>query len=117
MKNTSVFTQKDVDNYNNGRIEAYWNGVEVEAQKVNIIVADDTRFPMYWARELVGTQRKALKITVTKAPKNADGDIVEVNPPEIFYIDNEDGEGLKKVTEGKGMWTYSHKSLNAEKEV
>ena len=121
-KESNVITQKDIDIYNetgsmNRKIDAYWNGVEVEAKEVNVIVADDARFPMYWARELVGKERKALKIIVTQAPKNADGDIVKVDPPEIFYIDNEDGEGLRKVTEGKGMWTYPHKSLSIEKEL
>lgn len=118
----SAITQKDIDRWNERadgkrKIDAYWNGVEVEAAEVNVIVADDTRFPCYWAREIVGQERKALKITVSKAPKNPEGEIVEVNPPKIFYIDNEDGEGLRKVTEGKGMWNYSHKELSIEKEV
>lgn len=80
--------------------KTYWNGEECHALHVEVIVADDTRFPLYWARELVGQRRKAIAVTWGG---------------HTFYIDDEDGQGWLKVTEGRGMWTYGHRDLAVER--
>jgi hypothetical protein len=35
----------------------YWNGERTSARKVSVSVADDPRFPEYWARDLVEQRR------------------------------------------------------------
>jgi hypothetical protein len=79
-----------------------WNYEPCEAVRVRVIVADDTFFQLYWAREFVGQERDAVR--VTQAGR------------EPFYIDNEDGSGWHKVTHGGGPWS-SHRNLAVEREV
>ncbi len=97
--------------------KTYWNGVECDVEEVKVILADAPEFPQYWARDLVGQERNVLKVILTKVPINAEGDIEELDEPEIFYIDNEDGSGMKKVTEGMGMWQYGHRDIRVEREI
>jgi len=51
-KKNSFITQKDIDRYNEtghlNELKTYWNGVEVEAKEVRVIVADAPQFPQYW---------------------------------------------------------------------
>lgn len=51
-----------------------WNGEPCEARRVRVIVADDGRFPKYWARQFVGQERAAVEITYAD---------------QTFYIDDE----------------------------
>jgi hypothetical protein len=74
----------------------FWNGEPCEARRVTVVVADDDRFPNYWARDLVGTRRDAVEVTYHG---------------HTFYLDNDDGEGWRKVTEGQGSWRWPHGSL------
>lgn len=74
----------------------YWNGERCAARRVTVVVADDGRFPGYWARELVGTERPAVEVTYNG---------------HIFYIDDENDEGWLKVTKGFGGPRYPHGSL------
>jgi hypothetical protein len=78
--------------------ETRWNGEPCQARRVTAIVADDGRFPQYWARHLVGTRRKAVEVTY--------GD-------STFYLDDEDGSGWDKVTHG-GSPHWGHSSLTIE---
>jgi hypothetical protein len=79
-----------------------WNGEPAEARRVSVVVADDGRFPAYWARELVGTVRAAVEVTY-------DG--------RTFYLDDEDGSGWAKVTVGQGSPRWGHRSLEVERVV
>jgi len=63
---------------------------------VTVVVADDRRFPAYWARKLVGTERPAVEVTYNG---------------HTFYIDDANGEGWRKVTNGFGGPRCSHSSL------
>jgi hypothetical protein len=83
----------------------YWNGEPCQAQKCEVEVADALQFKNYWARPLIGQRIKAVEVSVP------DPDM------EPFYLDNEDGEGWIKVTEGKGMWTYPHKTIEIVEET
>lgn len=78
--------------------ETAWNGEPCIATRVTAIVADTGFFPGYWAREYVGTRRKA--VCVQYAGRT-------------FYIDDEDGSGWHKVTHGGGPGS-SHKDLDVE---
>lgn len=75
-----------------------WNGEPCTARRVTAIVADDGFFPMYWARHLVGTRRKAVEVEYGG---------------ETFYLDDEDGSGWNKVTHG-GSPHWAHSSLTIE---
>lgn len=77
------------------RHETRWNGEPCQARRVTAIVTDDERFPMYWARHLVGTRRKAVEVEYSG---------------ETFYLDDEDGSGWNKVTHG-GSPHWAHSSL------
>lgn len=80
--------------------KTYWNGEECRAERVEVVVGDDPRFPLYWARNIVGQRRWAVAVTWGGR---------------TFYIDDEDGSGWRKVTEGRGMWTSGHRDLAVER--
>jgi hypothetical protein len=80
----------------------YWNGEPCPARKVRVIVADSGFFPAYWAREFVGQEREAVEVSYFDKP---------------FYLDNEDGSGWRKVTEGHGSPAWGHRDLEIERIV
>lgn len=75
-----------------------WNGEPCTATRVMAVVADSGRFPEYWARDLVGTGRKAVRVEYGGR---------------TFYLDDEDGSGWHKVTHGGGPGS-AHRSLDVE---
>ncbi|MCI3277488.1 hypothetical protein [Streptomyces cylindrosporus] len=75
-----------------------WNGEPCTATQVTVTVADNGFFPAYWAREFVGTRRKAVEVEY--------GD-------HTFYLDDEDGSGWDKVTHG-GAPDWGHRDLAIE---
>ena len=93
----------------------YWNYEPTPARRVRVIVADDQRFPSYWARleGLIGQEVAA----------------VEVNyPGGVFYLYDEpicerpgcdcgSGPGWNKVTAGRGGPEWGHRSLTIERVV
>jgi len=83
-------------------MKTYWNGEPTLCEQVKIIVGGAYK-PTYWYASLEGTKRKAIKVSYRdKAP---------------FYLDDEDGSGWLKVTEGRGMMTYPHASISVRREV
>ena len=74
-----------------------WNGEPCIARRITAIVADNAFFSGYWARDLVGTRRKAVEVTYNNA---------------TFYLDDEDEDssGWAKVTSG-GSPLSGHRSL------
>ena len=83
-------------------MKTYWNGEPCKAIQVKVVVGKADR-PTWWFAGLEGTVRKAVK--------------VDCDSDSPFYLDNEDGSGWVKVTEGYGSPSYGHKSLNIEREV
>ncbi|MBE4790986.1 hypothetical protein [Streptomyces caniscabiei] len=77
------------------RHETRWNGEPCLARRVTAIVADSTFFPQYWARDLVGTHRKAVEVTYGGS---------------TFFLDDEDGSAWAKVTSG-GSPAHGHRDL------
>ncbi len=79
----------------------YWNGEPCEAFPVWVTIADDERFSRYWPRMLglVGQRWKAVEVHYND---------------DIFYLDDNDGEGWFKVTQGRGSPSYHHRNLSAE---
>lgn len=78
-----------------GEVRTFWNYEPTPARIVRVIVGKSER-PTWWCAELEGTEREA----------------VEVNYyGEKFYLDNEDGQGWAKVTQGRGGPDWGHSSL------
>lgn len=82
-------------------MSTFWNGEPCKARKVKVIIGQPPR-PTWWFAALVGQARDAVEV-------NYNG--------EIFYLDNDDGQGWTKVTEGKGSPWVGHKSLVIERIV
>lgn len=76
-------------------MKTYWNGEPCEASCVDVKVGPSDR-PTWWCAKLEGQTRKAVRVSYGK---------------ETFYLDNEDGSGWKKVTEGFGSPQWGHASL------
>lgn len=73
----------------------YWNGERCRAEKVRLMVTDGPH-PEYWARDLIGTVRNAVRVKYGFR---------------TFYLDNEFGEGWAKVTIGFGSPNWPSRSL------
>lgn len=80
----------------------YWNGEHAEATRTFVRVADSGRFPEYWAREHVGTVRAAVRVQYGGR---------------TFHLDDEDGSGWRKVTEGRGAPSWPHRDLEVSAEL
>src|SRR3569833_491331 len=76
-----------------------WDGNPVKCRVVDICAMDQHQIEFYWARPYVGQQRQAVEVT-------ADGKY-------YFYLDNADGSGIYKVTNG-GHMRLGHRSLYPE---
>lgn len=76
----------------------YWNGEETFAERGTGIVAD-ANFPMYWARHLVGERIAVVRV---------------VYGVQEFYLDDRDGQGWHKVTEGGGSPRLGHRNVGLE---
>lgn len=77
------------------KVRTYWNGEPCKIRLVRVIVGKAEK-PTLWYAEIEGTARWAVEVTYHD---------------QVFYLDNEDNSGLKKVTQGRGMPNYPHSSL------
>jgi hypothetical protein len=77
----------------------YWNGERCRAVRVKLRVEEPPNgmFPKYWARDLIGTVRKAVRVEYGN---------------DIFYLDNEEGYGWEKVTKYFGSPSVPHANLH-----
>lgn len=82
---------------------AYWNGLETTALRGTAIVADDGKFPEYWARKegIIGERIDVVRIDLNGV--NFGGGIA--------YMDNRDGSAWRKVTDGHGSPSYGHRDV------
>ena len=76
----------------------YWNGLPTLAIRGTAVVADAPEFPQYWAKNLIGMRIPVIRVVLEGV--NFGGGVT--------YLDNREGVGWLKVTEGKGMPQYSH---------
>lgn len=88
--------------FSRGRPAGYWNGEPADVARVLVRVADSGRFPQYWAREFVGQVRAAVRVRYGGR---------------TAYLDDEDGRGWRKVTEGRGSPSWPHRDLEISAEV
>ena len=78
----------------------FWNGEPTPCERGTAVVADTPEFPQYWARSepgLIGSRIKVVKVTYY-------GD--------VSYMDDRDGSGWRKVTEGHGGPRYGHRNIS-----
>lgn len=90
--------------------QTYWNGEPCRARRVMVLVADAPQFPQYWARSLVGQSREAVEVR-PMTPLNAPALGANPDQGEVFYLDDHDGSGWTKVTDGRGSPGLPHRSL------
>ena len=76
-------------------VETFWNGEPTPARRV-IIEVGAPLMPTWWCASLEGTRRNAVAVDYY-------GD--------RFYLDDEDGTGWHKVTDGHGSPNVGHRSL------
>ena len=79
----------------------YWNGEPTPCRRVRVMVADDNRFPSYWAREegYVGREVDAVEVSYFDEP---------------FYLLDDEGQGWRKVTVGHGSPNFGHRNITPE---
>jgi hypothetical protein len=75
-----------------------WNYEPCIAIRTIVVVGDAPEFPSYWAREFIGQTRFAVRVTYNG---------------QTFFIDDEDGSGWFKVTNGGGP-EYNHRNLGVK---
>jgi hypothetical protein len=81
--------------------ETYWNGLPTPAERVRVVV-DTSPVDTWWCADLAGTERAAVRVG---------------RPGEVMYIDDENGRGWWKVTEGRGSPREAHWSLPVVREI
>ncbi len=75
--------------------KTYWNGEPCAAERCEVIVGWSST-PTWWCADLEGTKRQAVRVHYAG---------------NVFYLDNEDGSGWAKVTEGHGSPNVASRSL------
>lgn len=88
----------------------YWNGERVSCRRVLVMVGyPPSDVPNHWARPLVGTPRNAVEVRARGSYRQGQPhpDAAE----ERFFIDDQDGEGWQKVTQGKGSPSWPHRNV------
>jgi hypothetical protein len=85
----------------------YWNGLPlpVPARRGTAVVADAPEFPGYWARDLIGKRIEVVEVNLAGVSLAGTVD----------YLDDRDGSGWRKVTEGRGGPGFGHASLDIER--
>lgn len=82
-------------------MKTYWNGEPCKATRVHVVVGPSPR-STWWCAKLEGTVRKAVRVEYGEG---------------VFYLDNEDGSGWYKVTDGRGSPQVDHSSLPVRNEI
>lgn len=84
-------------------VKTYWNGEETIAVRGTAVVADNGRFPHYWAAQegIVGE-----RIPVV---------LVDYNH-QVSFLDDRTGWGWRKVTEGHGSPSIGHKDVQVKRD-
>jgi hypothetical protein len=82
--------------------DTYWNGLPMPAERVRVVV-DTAPVHTWWCAALAGTERAAVRVGEPGG--------------EVTYLDDEDGSGWWKVTEGRGSSRVPHRSLPVVREA
>jgi hypothetical protein len=86
--------------------QAYWNGLPTTAARGTAVVTDDGTFPEYWARTegIVGERIPVVRVDLDGV--NYGGGVA--------HLDDRDGSGWRKVTEGHGGPGWPSRSVAIE---
>lgn len=76
-------------------IATHWNGEPVRARRCLVVVGPAPN-ANWWCVGMEGTERQAVEV---------------IYGQQRFFLDNEDGKGWAKVTEGQGSPRTYHKSV------
>ena len=81
--------------------KVFWNGEQVTAVRGTVIVADAPGKPMYWAtiEGIIGQ-----RISVVRVSRNT----------WMFTLDDRGDSGWRKITEGRGMPLWGHRTIHCE---
>jgi hypothetical protein len=71
-----------------------WNGQPVVARRLKGVVGESPKG--WWCSKLAGQARRVVEVRYYDS---------------VFYVDDEDGSGWIKITEGRGMPDWPHRSL------
>ena len=84
----------------------FWNGLPTPARRGTAIVAHSPEFPQYWAgvEGIIGQRIPVVEVVLDGV--NYGGG--------IDYLDDRDGSGWRKVTEGHGGPAYGHRGVEIE---
>lgn len=82
---------------------AFWNGLPTTATRGTAVVADAPEFAAYWARTqgVVGSRIPVVQVVLDGV--NYGGGVT--------YLDDRDGSGWRKVTEGHGSPRLGHRNV------
>ena len=84
--------------------QTYWNGLPTPARRGTAVVADAPEFAAYWARDLVGERIAVVEVKLDGV--NYGGGLT--------YLDDRQGDGWAKVTEGRGGSAWGHASVHID---
>jgi hypothetical protein len=73
----------------------YWNGEPCDAERLTVTVGVAPS-PTWWCADLAGQKRAAVRVRYGS---------------DTFYLDDADGSGWRKVTQGHGSPSWPHRSL------
>src|SRR5215217_2947403 len=82
---------------------AFWNGLPTAATRGTAVVTDNSAFPAYWARTEGILGQRIPVVMVDLDGVNYGGGVT--------YLDDRDGDGWRKVTEGYGGPRWPHRNV------
>lgn len=82
-------------------IKTWWNGEPAVCRRLRVVVGKSS-FPRPWSASLEHTVRQAVEVSYYGG---------------VMYLDDEDGTGWEKVTEGRGLPTWPHRNLEVDQIV
>lgn len=86
------------------KTQTYWNGLPTPARRGTAVVADAPEFPAYWARDLAGERIAVVEVTLEGVARGGG----------ITFLDDREGDGWAKVTEGHGGPGWGHANVYIE---
>jgi hypothetical protein len=84
--------------------QTYWNGLRTPARRGTAVVVPAPEFPRYWAQNIIGQRIPVVEVVLDGV--NAGGGVI--------YLDDQIGNGWRKVTDGRGGPRIQHANVRVE---
>lgn len=81
--------------------DTFWNGLPTPALRGTAVVAPAPEFPQYWAADIVDERIAVVLVTLDGVAYGGG----------TTYLDDRDGSGWRKVTEGHGGPRWPHRDV------